>query len=80
MTDFLFTADDFKNLDMFNLYANTIDTSGDIGGEMAKGALATKVKSIANLKAKVDVAKVYFDNNITAKLLSLPYKAGNKFI
>ena len=36
LTDFLFTADDFKNLDMFNLYANTIDTSGDIGGEVGK--------------------------------------------
>ena len=78
LTDFLLTADDFKQLDMFNLYANTIDTSGDIGGEMAKGALATKVKAVANLKAKVDVAKIYFDNNITAKLLSLPYKASNK--
>jgi len=78
LSDFLFTADDFKNLDMYNLYANTIDTSGDIGGEMAKGALAGKVKSVANLKAKIDVAKVYFDNNITAKLLSLPYKPSNK--
>lgn len=78
LNDFLFTADDFKNLEMFNLYASTIDTSKDIGAELAKGAVATKVKSVANIKAKVEVAKTYFDNAISAKLLSLPYKPSNK--
>tara|TARA_R110000772_G_C13300918_1_gene438922 strand:- start:51 stop:2546 length:2496 start_codon:yes stop_codon:yes gene_type:complete len=78
LTDFLLTADDFKQLDMFNLYASTINTSDDIGAGMAKGTLATKYKKVADFKAKIEVAKTYFDNAISAKLLSLPYKPSNK--
>lgn len=78
LKDFLFTADDFKNLDMFNLYANTINASDDIGAALAKGTVAGKIKSVANVKAKIEVGKTYFDNAISAKILSLPYKASNK--
>tara|TARA_R100001460_G_scaffold31903_2_gene62738 strand:+ start:304 stop:2733 length:2430 start_codon:yes stop_codon:yes gene_type:complete len=78
LTDFLFTADDFKNLDMYNLYANTINISDDVGGAMQKGSIASDLKSFLNPKAKVKVGKTYLDNALMAKLLSLPYKSGNK--
>jgi len=78
LNDFLFSADDFKNLDMYNLYANTINISDDVGGAMQKGSIASDLKSFLNPKAKVKVGKTYLDNALMAKLLSLPYKSSNK--
>ena len=78
LSELLFSPEELLRLERFNLYSSAINVSDDVGGAMVKGQQAAGLKSVTNAAAKIRVANLYLSNAIYAKILTQPYKAGDK--
>jgi hypothetical protein len=78
LSELLFSPEELLRLERFNLYSSAINVSDDVGGAMVKGQQAAGLKSVTNASAKIRVANLYLSNAIYAKILTQPYKAGDK--
>ena len=81
LSELLFSSEELLRLEKFKLYADAINVTDDVGGMIQKGQAASNLKSLLNLaKAKISVGNLYLSNAVYAKILSQPYKAGEKII
>ena len=76
LSELLFSQEELTRLANFNLYASVIDVAEDVGGQMAKGALASKFKNIGDLTGKYSVANAYLSNAVAARLYTQKFKPG----
>ena len=77
LSELLFSKEELLRLSNFTLYASVIDVAEDVGGQMAKGGLASNLKNVGDLTGKYTVANAYFSNAIAARFYTQAFKAGN---
>lgn len=80
VVELLLSPEEIARLENFNLYAQAINVTDDVGGAMQKGSLSAQTKNIPDALGKIKVASTYLSNSVYARILTQNYKAGDKIL